>query len=722
MALVFNVQKGTYTLSGVNTALAPYRLHPITGTFAVSPVDPYLAGPIQMVASTGAFVLTGQNAALATPADGVERTVDVSLRFPTPVTSASIKFLPDLSAGDGLVVLEKYYTLTLVSDSPTNILSGSIALPTLSTRSIPYRVQFPKETGVNEHYIYLSAGTGAIELSSLLNLATAINGTIDLDDLNDVTITAAASGEYLRYNGTEWADSAIQVGDLPASVMLKTTYDTDDNGVIERAKQVVVTIRNDEATTMTIGTVVYISGANGTNVLAKRAQANDEDTSSKTIGMVIESIASGADGKIALAGTIDGVNTALYAAGSPLWLSATTAGGLVDTKPVPPNHAVFVGWVARSNTNNGRIELHIQNGYEIDELHDVLLTDLADGQILVYDEDTELWKNETPLGGTGEANKIAVWSGSQALTSDTNLHWDTTNDRVGVGTASPRSGIEVIQTSSTPALGVTRPSADANGSQIQLRKSRGTNASPTALNTSDVVGLVSFAPYNGSTFASRAYVQGYIDGTVDSDPEVLSAPTALAFGTGTDSATGKMYLRSDGKLQVNAGNSVATLPNSLITVNNAPFAENIRFRYDTTNYCSVAVSSTGVTTFTADGSAPKFVFSNAKVQAIVIPGVTTGVPDINDEVTPNPDVNGLFSVSPQADVSFLEPEGSPVDGQKLLIRIVGDTFAHNLTFDSSYKDGSVELPATSLISKTQYLGFFYSTSSSKWELVGYTEV
>ena len=44
---------------------------------------------------------------------------------------------------------------------------------------------------------------------------------------------------------------------------------------------------------------------------------------------------------------------------------------------------------------------------------------------------------EIPIGsgavdGSGAANKIAIWSDADTLTSDTNLHWDSTNDRLGV--------------------------------------------------------------------------------------------------------------------------------------------------------------------------------------------------------------------------------------------------------------------------------------------------
>jgi hypothetical protein len=74
---------------------------------------------------------------------------------------------------------------------------------------------------------------------------------------------------------------------------------------------------------------------------------------------------------------------------------------LTATEPVSPAHSVFIGWVAISNANNGRVILHIQNGYELDELHDVLITTPTDGQVLAYEASTSLWKNVTPSGGGG---------------------------------------------------------------------------------------------------------------------------------------------------------------------------------------------------------------------------------------------------------------------------------------------------------------------------------
>ena len=47
------------------------------------------------------------------------------------------------------------------------------------------------------------------------------------------------------------------------------------------------------------------------------------------------------------------------------------------------------------------------------------------------------------VGGTGEANKVTIWENASTITSDTNLHWDTANDRLGIGTATPSYTLDV---------------------------------------------------------------------------------------------------------------------------------------------------------------------------------------------------------------------------------------------------------------------------------------
>lgn len=179
--------------------------------------------------------------------------------------------------------------------------------------------------------------------------------------------------------------------------MLKSVYDTDVDGVVDSAERIQIVVRNSTGSTLTKGQIVYLSGATGNRPNAVLAQANSEATSSKTIGMVIANIANNTDGQIAVNGTLHDIDTSAFTAGDMLWLSATTAGGVVaNTPPAEPNHAVFIGYVARVHPTQGRVVLAIQNGYELDELHGVQITSVANNDTLKYNSTSGLWVNAQP--------------------------------------------------------------------------------------------------------------------------------------------------------------------------------------------------------------------------------------------------------------------------------------------------------------------------------------
>lgn len=200
--------------------------------------------------------------------------------------------------------------------------------------------------------------------------------------------------------------------------MLKSVYDTDVDGVVDSAERIQIVVRNLTGSTLTKGQIVYLSGATGNRPNAVLAQANSEATSSKTIGMVIANIANNTDGQIAVNGTLHDIDTSAFSAGDMLWLSATTAGGVVaNTPPAEPNHSVFIGYVARVHPTLGRVVLAIQNGYELDELHGVQITSVANNDLLQYDSASGLWKNES-LSSAGIEPSITAGTTSQYFRGD----------------------------------------------------------------------------------------------------------------------------------------------------------------------------------------------------------------------------------------------------------------------------------------------------------------
>jgi hypothetical protein len=128
------------------------------------------------------------------------------------------------------------------------------------------------------------------------------------------------------------------------------------------------------------------------------ADADSEPLSAATLGVVSESIAVGAEGFVTTFGVIRGVNTNGFTSGDPVYLSQTP-GGFTATRPTAPAHTVFLGWITKVHPSSGEIFLNINNGWELDELHNVLITGPTAGQVLTYTT-AGIWENKYVSGGT----------------------------------------------------------------------------------------------------------------------------------------------------------------------------------------------------------------------------------------------------------------------------------------------------------------------------------
>lgn len=145
---------------------------------------------------------------------------------------------------------------------------------------------------------------------------------------------------------------------------------------------------------MTKGQAVYVSSADGTNMIVSKASNATEATSSKTMGLIIQNLALNGKGYVITEGLLAGLNTSSATAGDPVWLG--TNGDLIYgliNKPAAPAHLVFIGIVTRANVSNGEIFVRVQNGFELQELHNVSIASVAGGNQLEYDSAASLWKN-----------------------------------------------------------------------------------------------------------------------------------------------------------------------------------------------------------------------------------------------------------------------------------------------------------------------------------------
>ncbi len=183
------------------------------------------------------------------------------------------------------------------------------------------------------------------------------------------------------------------------------------------------------------GTVVYLSGAQGNRGKMWPALATNDLRSADTIGITMGPTAINQEGYIMTMGELQGIDTSNYEEGVTLYLSPTAAGQITTVKPQAPDHLVKVGF-SLNKTNNGKIYVEIDNGYELDELHNVRINGVTNGQVLTYNSLSGLWVNATPTGGVSN-NYLPLSGGTLTGPLSTSYDIEITDSTKGIILRSP---------------------------------------------------------------------------------------------------------------------------------------------------------------------------------------------------------------------------------------------------------------------------------------------
>jgi hypothetical protein len=241
------------------------------------------------------------------------------------------------------------------------------------------------EVGIGTYYGGTLARTTVISSStgSKLDLVAGTKDVfVTLPAENTITSIASADGSVIATAVGSLVDLAVSQTS-PASVL------------VER-------VRNSTGATLTKGTAVYISGATGQLPTVSKALASSDATSAQTLGLITSDLDNNSNGYVTIIGLVDDLDTSAYTDGAQLYLSPTTAGTLTVTKPYAPQHIVYVAVVAHAHPVHGKLIVKVQNGYEMDELHNVSAQSPSNGDILVYNTSTSLWEKSAQTAKWGE--------------------------------------------------------------------------------------------------------------------------------------------------------------------------------------------------------------------------------------------------------------------------------------------------------------------------------
>jgi hypothetical protein len=213
----------------------------------------------------------------------------------------------------------------------------------------------------------------------------------------DQTPTGTAGVAVLRWNDTDGTlDLGLKGGNVVLQLgqeLVQRVVNKTGANLLESGYKVIRIRRVDEG------------GTQGQRLAVVLAQGDNDANSVDTLGLVTENIDNNQEGFITTSGLVRNINTTgslqgeTWNDGDVLYLSPTTAGALTKVKPIAPQHTVVMGYVVYSHANNGKIFVKVDNGYELDELHNVTTTNYTTpvdaDSVLIYDNSVSVWKKLT---------------------------------------------------------------------------------------------------------------------------------------------------------------------------------------------------------------------------------------------------------------------------------------------------------------------------------------
>lgn len=307
--------------------------------------------------------------------------------------------------------------------------------------------------------------------------------------------------------------------------------------------------------------------------------------------------------------------------------------------------------------------------------------------------------------GTPVNNQVGVWTGDGTIEGDTALTFDTTTDTLAIA-ASGKLAFGAVDILSDSAGTMTLSNIDALDATTEA-------TIEAAIDT--LANLTSIGSFTGVLRADSGAL------SVDSDvTDIVAAATALA--------AGKVELATDAETVTGTDTQRATTPANITARLAAPG--------------TIGGTTPGAATFTSVTTTGNIELGNASdttisrssagviaVEGVVIPSIsstntltnkriTKRVGSTTSSATPtiNTDNVDAYHLTAQAvDITSFTTNltGTPTDFQQLRISVTG-TAARAITWGSSFANGPVALPTTTVSTTRLDVLFEWDSVTSKW--------
>lgn len=412
----------------------------------------------------------------------------------------------------------------------------------------------------------------------------------------DTTPTGTSGVGVMRWNDS---DGTLDLGLKGGNVTLQIGQEQLVRAVNKTATNITLLESNYQA--------VRVTGAQGQRLKVDLALATNDLLSAETIGLVTETIANNQEGFITVSGLVRNINTTgslqgeTWEDGDVLYLSPSIAGRITNIKPTAPNHLVVIGYVVYAHANNGKIFVKVNNGYELEELHNVTSTNyttpIDTDSVLTFDVNNSLWKRlswaniksnlktyfdtiyQTALGFIPEnvANKVTnlntpnntTYPTTQAVSDGLATKQNTLiNPITGTGTTNYVSKFtgsislgdsQIFDNGTNIGIGTTSPSY-----KLDLGVSNGMRLG--SLNIVDGGSQIAINSSLLRIYSGAGVKLSYFNGTSIVDGVLMNSSGSVGIGTTTPNS--RLDVNGDGRFQTNLTIGLTTNNNGARTIFN----------------------------------------------------------------------------------------------------------------------------------------------------------
>ena len=306
---------------------------------------------------------------------------------------------------------------TLTNNVSASTLSASLPIA-LTTTTSGKNISLSSTTALNGYLLAADGSGGTIWTPASTSSLTSVIGISPISTvISGGTVSVSLNANYQTAGSYQPAGTYVTgvsgTAPITASGTTSITVGIDQTALSVATALTAETLRtpvkNSSGSTISKGQVVYVTGADGTNALIGLATASTEAGSSKTLGIAASTMTNNAFGYVIENGQLSNIDTSAATAGSSVWLGNTPGSYVFNSPPAKPANNVYLGVVTKANVSTGEILVKVQNGYELDELHDINVTGVSTALPLVYNSTSSSWIAQE-LSSVGIADNAIVAS------------------------------------------------------------------------------------------------------------------------------------------------------------------------------------------------------------------------------------------------------------------------------------------------------------------------